>query len=192
MSAFGLVANLAATGYGLWQKNQANKDAADAYRRRNQIAKALAAEQLAITYNSILRKSMETAAMFKRKELELKVKTRQAEGAAITQAAHAGATGKRVNLARNMAIRGGSERMMTDLEVDSKRAQDALIERADMEERATVNRLISGTPDIPINTNAIDVGNALFDSIDAIGEYQAQKTQLDNDIVSGAFNNRPE
>lgn len=170
---------LAQTGarlYNLWQQNKDAKAAQKAHRRRLLQTRALAAEQLAITYNSIMSKSLETAQVARRQAFEIAVRTRQAEGAAVVQQAAGGVAGKRADLARNMAIRGGSERVMTTLEIDHKRAQDALIDRADMEERATVNRLISNTPDAPADFSAANVLNFISGAISDWSDYKRAET----------------
>jgi len=84
-----------------------------------------------------------------------------------------------------MAIRGGSERAMTRLEQDSKNAQDALIEQADLEERSIVNRLISTTPDTIAGVGASDVLNTVTSAVNTFGEYRQRnpKTAGVQDLI---------
>jgi hypothetical protein len=135
-------------------------------------------------------KSLETGALTRRKVFELMVAERQQEGAAIAQAAAAGVTGRRAELARQMAINGGTERLMTDLELDSKREQDALIMRADAEERAMINRLISNTPDAPADFTSANVADFTAGALDDILGIKKRKDDLDTKTVDGAFNPR--
>lgn len=179
------LAQLAAQGNSLYQQKR-NSDAMQAERERQiRVNTALAAEALAITYNSILRKSMEAGMEAKRQAFDIQVKTRQAEGAALVSAATSGVAGRRADLVRDMAIRGGSERAMTRLEQDSKNAQDALIEQADLEERSIVNRLISTTPDTIAGVGASDVLNTVTSAVNTFGEYRQRnpKTAGVQDLI---------
>lgn len=168
----GLLASLASTGYGMYTQLKAQQANLDAMEAKMRVQKAAAAESLAVTYNSILAKSLETSAQFNRKVFELNVQTRQAEGDAVQKAASTGAYGRRVQLSRDMAIRGGSERMMTNLELDLRREQDALIERADMEERSMINRLVTGTPDIPADMTDATLINGIASTVNSFSAYK--------------------
>jgi hypothetical protein len=133
----------------MYQEYQEAKNQRKAWERQLKVNKQLAAESLAMTYNSINAMSVEANQRAKREALEIAVRGRQAEGQLVAQAAATGAAGKRVDLARNLAVKGGTEKAMTMLEIDAKRQQDALIAQADAAERQMVNRLISNTPDLP-------------------------------------------
>lgn len=182
---WGLLANIAAKGYGLWQQKEAMEDKVEAYDRQIRVNKTLAAEQLAITYNSIQTASLMAGAAARRKEFQIRQAQRAAGGQLNVEAAQAGVAGKRAELARRMAVDGGAERMMTNLELDTQNEINQLIARADMEERATVNRLISSMPDVPdtaMSGNILDfVGGALKD----YGTYKDQQTEIDDAIVLG-------
>lgn len=146
-AAIGLSA--AQAGLNMYAQYRQSKAALKQYNRNLAITKRLAAEALAMTYNSILQKSMVEGMKSRRAEFELKRETLAAMGAATAQAASAGVTGRRADLAREQAILGRSNQEMAKLATDSKLVQDALIDRANMEERAAVHRLISNAPDMP-------------------------------------------
>jgi hypothetical protein len=146
---WGLIASGVSRGIGMYQEYQAARDQRKAYERQLKVNKQLAAESLAKTYNSINAMSVEAKAKADRASLEIAVRGRQVEGQLVAQAAATGAAGKRVDLSRAVAVKGGTERAMTALEIDAKRQQDALIAQADAAERQMVHRLISNTPDLP-------------------------------------------
>lgn len=133
---FGLIANIGMKAYGLYQNKKAMEQQHEDYQRQLKVNKALAAEQLAITYNSIQLAALENGQQARRQEFKILAQARQAEGQLEVQAAQAGVAGRRAVLARKMAVAGGAERMMTELQIDTKQANDQLIARAEMEERA--------------------------------------------------------
>jgi len=178
-----MLAQLALQGYNMYSQYKATKEAKANHDRKMRINKQLAAEQLAVTYNSIMAKNIEIQAEFKRKEFQLAAAARKAEGSAKVQAAVTGAAGKRVELSRNMEILGGKERAMSLLEIDAKRAADALIARADAEERATVNRLISSAPDAPVDYTQLDAIQTAANSLDIVNNYIDRQAQLKDDTV---------
>lgn len=182
---WGLLAGIAAKGYNLWQQKKAQDASMDDYNRQVRVNKALAAEQLAITYNSILAKSLEVTAAARRQEFQIRQQARQAEGSIAVQAANTGAGGRRAELARKMAVVQGTESAMTSLELDTRRSQDDLIRRADMEERATINRLISDMPDIPRDSSSSNTLEFVGGVLDSFDTYRKQKQEKLNLTVMG-------
>lgn len=180
-----MLAGVANTALSIWQKQDAAKAAKKDYLRQIRSAKTLAAEQLAITYNSIAQKSLETATLFRREEFKLRSEQRQAEGQVATQAAQLGAVGNRASLAQKQAVVIPAERKMAALSADSKREQDALIRQADMEERAMINRLINRMPDVPAEASYSMVPDMIAGAstlVDNFVEYrereQSKKTAI--------------
>lgn len=145
-------------GLSLYSQYSQHEAAVKAHDRRLKVATALAAEALSLTYNSILKQSYEAGLSARRKELQIRQQARQLMGQAVAQAAKTGAMGKRVSLSRDQAIRGGADRALQQLARDSEMSQIALMDRADMEERATLNRLISNTPSLPSSFDPIVTG----------------------------------
>ena len=148
------------------------------YSRQIKAAKQLAAEQLAITYNSIAQKSLETATLFRREEFKLRTEQRQAEGQVATQAAQIGAVGRRATLAQKQSVVIPAERKMAELSADSKREQDAMIRQADMEERAMINRLINRMPDVPAEASysmVPDIISGASTLVDSFVEYRERE-----------------
>jgi len=173
-----MLAGVANTALSIWQKQDEQKAAVKDYSRQIKQAKALAAEQLAITYNSIAQKSLETATLMRREEFNLRAEQRQAEGQVTTQAAQIGATGRRATLAQKQAVVIPAERKMAALSADSKREQDALIRTADMEERAMVNRLINRMPDVPAEASYSMVPDLITGAstlVDSFVEYRKRE-----------------
>ncbi len=148
-----ILAQVANTGMNMWLKNEQSDASKLEYLRQMQQTKHMAAEQLALTYNSIAQKSLEIATQFRREEFNLRSEQRGAEGQVAAQAAQIGATGNRATLAQKQSTVIPAERKMAALSADSKREQDALIRAADVEERAMVNRLMNAQPDVPDNMN---------------------------------------
>ena len=145
-------------GLSLYSQYSANEAAVKAADRRLRVATALAAEALSLTYNSILKQSYEAGQAARRTELQIRQQARQRMGAAVAQAAKTGAMGKRVTLSREQAILGGADSALQQLARDSEMSQAALMDRADMEERATINRLVSNTPSLPSSFDPIVTG----------------------------------
>lgn len=182
---WGLLANVAAQGLSLWNKKKAADEATEDYNRKVQVNKALAAEQLAITYNSISTAMMRTNAAAYRKEAQIRTAQRQAEGQVAVQAAQLGVAGKRSELARDQATTIPAERDLASLDIDRQAEVDDLIARADMEERATVNRLISNMPDVPDTDLSGDILNFVGGGMDAYSQFKSDKKAKDDAIVLG-------
>lgn len=181
-----LIARGVAQGYGMYQEYQAAKERRKAWERSLKINKQLAAESLAITYNSLNAMSAAARQDAARKSLEISIKSRQVEGALVAQAAATGAAGKRVDLARNVAVKGGSERARTYLEIDAKREQDAIIAQADAAERQVVHRLISNTPDIPAPWDPVSSGVENIGSyLDFYNRWQKQQEEETTGVQRG-------
>lgn len=128
--------------YGQYKAAQAQVAAHNAAVRK---AVAFAAQVLTTTYNSILNKSYEAKLAVARKETAIRLSVRKAEGDQIALAAAHGATGRRVELARNQVILGGADRALAELNTDAGIAQDALVDRANMEAEAMIQRLHNGS-----------------------------------------------
>lgn len=186
---WGLLANVAGQAYNLWQQKKAGDAAVEDYNRQVQVNKALAAEQLAITYNSILAKSLEVGAAARRKEFQIRSETRQASGQAAVQAAQMGVRGKRAELSRKQQVEGVADRTMAELQLDTTRAQDDLIRRADMEERATINRLISGMPDVPVDHTGSNTLDFVGGVLDSYSTYKQNKQEINDAVVFGSQGN---
>lgn len=185
---WGLLANIAAKGLNLWEAKKGQDAAVEDYHRKIQVNKALAAEQLAITYNSILGRSMEVGALARRKEFEIRQQVRGAEGQLKVQAASTGAQGKRVQLAQKQATVGEGERALASLAMDTKRETDNLIARAEVEERQTVNRLISSMPDVPEDTWSADILGTATGMLGDYTNYKKQQADKEDAIVLGSGN----
>ena len=184
------LASVANTALNIWQKQDQQKAAVKDYSRQIKQAKLLAAEQLAITYNSIAQKSLEIATQMKREEFSLRSEQRAAEGQVATQAAQIGATGRRATLAQRQSVAIPAERKMAALHSDSKREQDALIRTADMEERAMMNRLINRMPDVPAEAGysmVPDIINGASTLVDAFVDYRDREQQKDAAIVGATM-----
>lgn len=173
---FGMLAQVAGSVYGMYQQHQADKERRAEIMRAYRVTKTLAAESLAITYNSILNKSREITQMARRKAEEIAVAQRQAEGGLAVQAAQAGVEGKRAELAREQATAVPANRAQAHVAGDLKNEQDALILRADMEAKAMVSRLIQNAPDMPGST--VDVLGGVSDILGAYGSYQKQQRDV--------------
>lgn len=167
MNFGGMGVSIVQTAIGLYGRYKQQQAAVDAHNRRLAVATVLAAEALSLTYSSILNQSFEVGRAMRRKEVEIRGAVRAAEGKAIVEAARIGATGKRVQLARDQAILGGADRAMQELAADAKTSQDALIDRANMEERSTINRLASMAPNLPSNfdpvVTAVEAGVGFYE-----------------------------
>lgn len=179
-----LLAQMGVEAYNTWNASQASKEAMRQHRKELKINRFLAMEQLAFTQHSILAKNLEVHTMRKRKLEELQIQKRQQEGALIAQAAVHGVAGKRATLARDMAVAGGTERAMTRVELDAKRETDALIMRSNMEEKATVNRLISSMPDAPVEFGFQNILNSFANVAGYVGGAMDRKAALDRAAAS--------
>lgn len=184
---FGLIANLAGQALNLWSKKEAMEEANENYDRQIRVSKALAAEQLAITYNSISTAIMQATAAAYREEFKIKAAERGAEGQLAVQAAQLGVRGKRAELAREQATAIPTERSLTENELGRRQAVDDLIARADMEERATVNRLISNMPNVPNQDISADVLDFVDGSVGAYDQFKADTKAKTDAITLGAF-----
>jgi len=184
---WGLLANLAGEAFNLWSKKEAIDEANDDYDRKVRVTKALAAEQLAITYNSISTAIMRTNAAAYRKEQALVSAERQAEGSLAVKAAQLGVSGKRAELARAQATAIPTERELIATELDRQAETDDLIKRGEMEERATVNRLISNMPNVPNQDMTSSIIDAFGGGIDAYSQFKADKKERETAITQGAI-----
>lgn len=182
---WGALAGLAIQGYSMWQEKEAAEQNQKDYSRQLRVTKKLAAEQLAITYNSIAQKSLEVETEFKRREFGIRAEQRAKSGQVTAQAAVTGATGNRAQLAQHRQAVVPGERELASLSADAKRAQDALIRRADMEERAMINRLITNTPDAPDQFDSFSgVVNLISSSISTYDQFK-QRSAARNEAIVG-------
>jgi hypothetical protein len=169
------LATVANTALNIWQKQDQKHAAVKSYASQINQAKTLAAEQLAITYNSIAQRSLEAVTLARREVFNIRSEQRAAEGQITTQAAQIGTTGRRASLAQKQATVIPAERKMAGLFADSRREQDALLRQADMEERAMINRLINRMPDAPAEASydmVPDIITGAATLVDTFVEYR--------------------
>lgn len=180
---WGLLAQVAGTAFNMYQTKKADEERKAETMRAYRVTKTLAAESLAITYNSILSKSVEFTQQARRREFEIVAKERQAAGGLAVQAAAAGVEGKRAELAREQATASPTGRALAANTADLKNEQDALMQRADMEAAAMVSRLIQNSPDMPGST--VDILGGVNDILGAYGDYQTKQKSI-NKAITGS------
>lgn len=173
---WGMLAQVAGSMFNMYQQKKADEEKREEIMRAYRVTKTLAAESLAITYNSILAKSREFTQMARRKAEEISVAERQAEGGLAVQAAAAGVEGKRAELAREQATAVPAQRALSHVQGDLENEQDALIMRADMEAKAMVSRLIQNSPDMP--GSSVDILGGVNDILGAYGNYQKEQRNI--------------
>lgn len=164
-------------GFGMFAKYKQNREATKNYKLELEKQKRVAASSLATTYNTIIGKSHRAFAEMRRAEFKIRADERKMAGEMVASAAHRGATGRRVQLARAQATEGAADRALGTVGREGKAMQDALINEADAAAKNTVNRLISGAPDVPSGFDPLVTG--LQAGISVYGEYLDEKAFQD-------------
>jgi hypothetical protein len=182
---WGLLIGLVQNGYSAYQKKKAHDASVEAARYNAMVNKTLGAEQIAITYNSIMKKGLEVGTQARRAEVALEIEARQAAGKLAAQAAAQGVTGRRADLVREQAVGVAKREKEGQLRNDTRREIDALIMRSEMEATATVNRLITNMPDVPQGSGFDPMGLA-GDLYDEYSNWKGKQKEIDDAIVSGA------
>jgi hypothetical protein len=144
------------TGMSMYQNWANQKNAVEAHNKRLKTAVSGAAYALGVTYNSILNQSAEAGMQARRQEFAIRKKGRQMAGQAVAEAAAKGITGRRADLVIKQKTEGEVDRVLGELSADSALAQAALIDRADFEERQTIQKLNAIAADAPADFDILD------------------------------------
>lgn len=178
-----MLANLAAKGYSLWTEKEVQEEKNKDWERQLRVSKTLSAKALATTYNSIAQASLEAATLAKREEFAIRTAQRKKAGEVAAQAAHTGARGRRATLHQEKESIVPAERAITDLDIDAKRKQDALMRQADAAAEKAVTSLILSQPDIPDQLDGGAMALDLFDT--TLKSYQTwrENEQEKDDLI---------
>jgi hypothetical protein len=154
---------------------------------QNKTREILAGASLATTMNSALKKSGEITSQAKRAAAEINAKAMAARGSATAEAAASGAMGKRVELAREQATSGVADSKMALLKADTKAAQDALLDRMDLEYKQTLARIIASPEDVPASFSYSPIGDILSGA-GSIADSLLRSAAEDEDRKNNAIN----
>jgi hypothetical protein len=154
---------------------------------QNKTREILAGSALATTMNSALKKSGEITSQAKRLAMEVATSTIAAKGTATVEAATTGAMGKRVALAREQATSGAEDRKLALLQADTKAAQDALLDRMDLEYKQTLARIIASPEDVPASYSYSPISDILTGA-GSIADSLLRSAAEDEDRKNNAIN----